>query len=468
MGKKSTTNVDTGLGDKQYETLAGNQASIASSIDTASAAATEGMNNLSAGQDTITENQAKLSAQNTALNKGQGVIVGNQDALKTGQTGLAATQKEILSAVKSAPSVDLSGVTSSINSLKGTTDAGFNKMTGRFDSVDSQLDTIGTGVTGLGTQMDGLETSVEGLGTQVEGLGTQVDEGFDAAQADREAMSELLSTGQASMTDLINKYGENAATYYADLAGNQDIMMENQAGLQTGLTAFQDTYNQNFDMEAKRFGELQDQVTSGLGDVAGAQAQMADSVSGMTTQLADRPAASQAVAPAAQQAAPQIDYARIAKEVATGVNTNSQESFNNSNMFASKLDNIRSILADQGNNLDAGLKQQYTRLSNSFDQNGKLISKQVDSNGNTLARAIDQNGNLLLAAFDQSGTQISRDSLDMNGLMSMFDQIMQGQQRFTQQMQMGGNYKMGNLSPAYNRGLGGLASPFSRTRRRDD
>lgn len=440
MGKKSsTTNVQTGLGDKQYETLSSNQQNIATSIDNNAAAATEGINNLTAGQTTITENQqtladgqTKLGEGQTALKEGQGTIIGNQDALKSGQA-------QILTAVSSAPSVDLSGVESKISALDSTTQTGFNNMTGRFDSVDSQLGTINEGVTGLGSQMDGVVTSVDTLGTTV-------GEGFDAAQADREAMSELLATGQASMTDLINTYGENAATYYADLAGNQDMMMEGQAGLQQGLTAFQDDYNQNTEILGRKVGDIQDQVTGGFDAVRQGQSDMAQSVAGMQTAQAAAPAVSGI---SQNQNTMEIDYARIAKEVATGVDRQTDQGFENGQMFASKLDNIRQILDTQGDRLDDGLRQQYTQLSNSFDQNGRLISKQVDQNGNTIARAIDESGNLLLAAFDQSGQRVGQGQLDMNQLLSAFDALAGQQQQY---FQMGGNYGMGNLSPARNRG----------------
>jgi len=439
MGKKSsTTNVETGLGDKQYETLSSNQQNIATSIDNNAAAASEGINNLSAGQQTITENQQTLADGQGELSKGQGTIVGNQEALKTGQSNLASGQQQILTAVSSAPSVDLSGVESKISALDSTTQTGFNNMTGRFDSVDSQLGTIGEGVTGLGSQMDGLETSVEGIGTQV-------GEGFDAAQADREAMSELLSTGQASMTDLINKYGENAATYYADLATNQNTMMEGQAGLQQGLTAFQEDYNQNTEILGRKVGDIQDQVTGGFDAVRQGQSDMAQSVAGMQTAQAAAPA----VSGIQTQNTLEIDYARIAKEVATGVDRQTDRGFEDGQMFASKLDNIRQILNTQGDRLDSGLRQQYTQLSNSFDANGRLISKQVDQNGNTIARAIDENGNLLLAAFDQSGTKVGQGQLNMNELLAAFDKLAGQQQQY---FQMGGNYGMGNLSPARNRG----------------
>ena len=440
MGKKSsTTNVQTGLGDKQYETISSNQQNIATSIDNNAAAATEGINNLTAGQTTITENQQTLADGQGELKQGQGTIIGNQDALKTGQTNLASGQQQILTAVSSAPSVDLSGVESKISALDSTTQTGFNNMTGRFDSVDSQLGTINEGVTGLGSQMTGVVDSVETLGTDM-------GEGFDAAQVDREAMSELLATGQASMTDLINKYGENAATYYADLATNQDTMMEGQAGLQQGLTAFQDDYNQNTEILGRKVGDIQDQVTGGFDAVRQGQSDMAQSVAGMQTAQAAAPAVSGL---SQNQNTLEIDDARIAKEVATGVYRQTDQGFEDGQMFASKLDTIRQILNTQGDRMDQNLRQQYTQLSNSFDENGRLISKQVDQNGNTIARAIDESGNLLLAAFDTAGQRVGQGSLDMNMLLAQFDRLAGQQQQY---FQMGGNYGMGNLSPARNRG----------------
>ena len=440
MGKKSsTTNVQTGLGDKQYETITSNQSNIATSIDNNAAAATQGINEIKTGQETITQNQQTLADGQGELSKGQGTIIGNQDALKTGQSNLASGQQQILSAVSSAPSVDLSGVESKISALDSTTQTGFNNMTGRFDSVDSQLGTINEGVTGLGSQMTGVVDSVETLGTDM-------GQGFDAAMADREAMSELLATGQASMTDLINKYGESAATYYADLAGNQDTMLEGQAGLQQGLTAFQDDYNQNTEILGRKVGDIQDQVTGGFDAVRQGQSDMAQSVAGMQTAQAAAPAVSGI---SQNQNTLEIDYARIAKEVATGVDRQTDQGFEDGQMFASKLDNIRQILNTQGDRMDQNLRQQYTQLSNSFDANGRLISKQVDQNGNTIARAIDESGNLLLAAFDQSGQRVGQGQLDMNQLLAAFDALAGQQQQY---FQMGGNYGMGNLSPARNRG----------------
>jgi hypothetical protein len=457
MGKKSTT-VNTGLGDAQYTTLASNQQNIAASIDDGFNNAAQMGANLQSGQETITQNQGVLAENQGTMLENQGTIIGNQNALSTGQQNLTAGQDRILQAVQSAPTVDLSGVTSSINSLEGTTQAGFNNMGSRFDSVDSTLGTISGEVTGLGSRIDtGFEGVNNNMTAQFEQNAAARQAQFDQAEANRAAMQELILTGQVSMTDLINKYGEAGATYYADLANNQAVMMDQNAGLQQGLTAFQDTYNQNVDMEAKRFGELQDQVTGGFDAVRGGQSDLSSAVSGVKDAVATQAAAgSQAVYGAGQQQQTQqqaIDYARIAKEVATGVADQTDGGFTNGQMFASKLDTIRNILTNQGDQLDFRIRDQYTRLANSFDSQGKLIASSVDQNGIQTARAIDQQGNLLMAQFDQTGQRLMQDSMNMNQMLAAFDQ----QMRF----QMGGNYAMGNLSPAYNRGKGGLASPYS-------
>ena len=454
MGKKSTT-VNTGLGDDQYTTLASNQQNIANSIDTGFNNAAQVGANLQQGQQTITQNQGVLAENQGTMLNNQGTIIGNQNALATGQQNLTAGQDRILQAVQNAPTVDLSGVESRLGTLDSSVNTGFSNMGSRFDSVDASLGNISGEVTGLGSRIDtGFEGVNSNINEQFDVNAQNRQAQFDQAEANRAAMQELILTGQVSMTDLINQYGAAGAQYYADLANNQANIMDSQAGIQQGLTAFQDTYNQNVDMEAKRFGELQDQVSGGFDAVRTGQTNLSSAVSGVQDRVAASAQGSQAVAGASQQqAAPAFDYARIAKEVATGVADQTDGGFTNGQMFASKLDTIRNILVNQGDQLDFRIRDQYTRLANSFDSQGKLIASSVDQNGIQTARAIDQQGNLLMAQFDQTGQRLMQDSMNMNQMLAAFDQ----QMRF----QMGGNYAMGNLSPAYNRGKGGLASPYS-------
>jgi hypothetical protein len=462
MGKKTTV-VQTGLGDEQYSTLSGNQQNIANSIDTMSADATNAYNTITGNQQQITDNQTTLYNQ---ANDNTATIVGNQQALQTGQSGLATTQQEILTAVRNAPTVDLSGVTSSINSLQGTTQAGFDTMGNRFNSVDTAL-------TGLGSQID---TGFSGVNTAIEGVNTNMNAGFNTAeeraaarateaQAARDRLQEAVLTGQVGLQDLINQYGQAGATYYENLAQGQATMQENQAGIQQGLQSFQDQYTSDFQTQSQFLGDLAGTVEGGFDAVREGQTRMSDdvanqlqnSVSGQQNaglSAAEIQAAVQQAVANGSPAPVTVDYARIAKEVATGVAGQSEQGTQASTEWNAKLDTIRNILVNQGDQLDMRVRQSYTQLSNSFDEQGRLVANSVDQQGVKTARAIDENGNLLIAQFDQTGQRIMQNSLNINQMLAELDARMT--------YNAGSNYYMGNLSPANNQRYG-IMSPYTKT-----
>lgn len=470
MGKKSTT-IQTGLGDDQYKSLADNQANIATGVNDLSTKATDGFNTITANQQQMTDNQTTLYDQaETNTTK----IVGNQDALSTGQA-------DILSAVRSAPKVDLSGVTSSINSLEGTTTAGFNTMGGRFDTVDQSLAGLGTqvtdGFTGVNTGIEALSGDVA---TGFEGVNTGITSGFEAAetnadaraveaQTQRDALQEAVLTGQVGLTELVSKYGEAGATYYENLAGNQAAMTEQLGGMQDGLSAFQDQYSTDFETQSQFLGDLAGTVEGGFDAVREGQTNVSDSLANQfASSIAPQAAATQQQFEFNNQMQTQlaninaniqagnIDYGEIAKQVSLG-----QSSGNDTldamaqQEWTSSLNTIRSLLTDQTMNIDDRLRDNYSQLSNSFDAQGRLVSSSVDQNGVSTARAIDENGQLLIAQFDQTGQQLMKNSLDINSMM----------QGFKSQFSGGANYSMGNLSPANNQRFG-LMSPMTRTGRR--
>lgn len=468
MGKKKTV-VQTGLGDDQYQSLADNQANIATGVNDLSANATEGFNTITANQQQMTDNQTTLYNQGEEnTNK----IVGNQDALSSGQT-------QILTAVQNAPKVDLSGVTSSINSLEGTTSAGFNTMGGRFDTVDQSLAGLGSQVT---EGFSGVNTGIADLSGEVatgfEGVNTGITSGFEAAetnaetraaqaQEQRDALQEAVLSGQVGLTELVTKYGDAGATYYENLAGNQTAMTEQLGGVQDGLSAFQDQYSTDFETQAQFLGDLAGTVEGGFDAVREGQTQMSDTVSNqLQSQVAPQASAEQQRIQFESQMqqqlanisadiqAGQIDYSQIAKQVTAGQSSgNAQVDQMAQQEWTNSLKTIRNLLTDQTVNLDQRLRDNYTQLSNSFDAQGRLVSSSVDQNGVSTARAIDENGQLLIAQFDQTGQQLMRNSLDINSMM----------QGFKQQFSGGANYSMGNLSPANNRRFG-LMSPYTRTR----
>ena len=390
MSKKKSTTVQTGLGDQQYDTITSNQQSIASSVDTGFNNAAAVGADLQAGQGTITSNQQQLS-------DGQGTIIGNQEALSTGQSNISAQIASIPQTSVVTQTVDTSGIENRIGTLEGTTQGGFDNMGGRFDTVDASLAGISQDTAGLGSKVDDLSGTVT---TGFEGVNEGMAANATAAQEDRTALQEAVLSGQVSMTDLINQYGNAGALYYEQLAQGQAQMIEQQAGMQTGLTEFREDFGDYSGQMAGAVGDLGDQVVGGFDAVRSGQSGLSSAVSGVKDTVQNTAQAATSVANAQQQnAGVDIDYARIAKEVATGANTQSTDSYNNGGMFADKLDSIRNLISTQGGQMDAQMRDQYTKLANSFDNQGRLLTSQMDDNGNTMARAIDQQGNLLMAAF---------------------------------------------------------------------
>jgi hypothetical protein len=468
MGKKTTV-VQTGLGDDQYASLASNQSNIATGINDLSTTASEAFNTVTDNQKQITDNQTTLYNQ---AETNTNTIVGNQEALKTGQTGLSEGQAAILAAVQSAPTVDLSGVESRLGTLDSSVNTGFSNMGSRFDTVDANIAGLGTQV---GTGFDNVNAA---LTTGFDNVNANVNTGFDTAetkaaareteaQAARDRLQEAVLNGQVGLQDLINQYGQAGATFYENLAAGQATMQANQAGMQEGLNAFQEQYSEDFATQSAFLGDLGNTVSGGFDAVREGQTRMSDNVaqqlqnnvSGQANSgisASELQAAVQAAVANGSPAPVTVDYARIAKDVATGVSGQSQQGSQAGQEWSSKLDTIRNILVNQGDQLDARVRQSYTQLSNSFDNQGKLIANQVDQNGVKTARAIDENGNLLIAQFDQTGQRIMQNSLNINQMLAELDARMT--------YNAGSNYYMGNLSPANNQRYG-IMSPYTTTYR---
>ena len=486
MGRKKTTNVtQTGLGDTQFDTLTGNQAALGATMDTQGAAAEEARQTSEANQGTILTNQGTMQTGITNLQTGQ-------EGINTGITGLGATQAEIvasqaaaveaakareaaiISAVNSRPQVDLSGVTSGISNLQSTTDTGFSNMGERFTQVDDTL--LNNELNAVG-RYDDIMAGQEGLGGQVTGVAGQLTDAqaaIDAneanavtraatAQESRDILQEAVLSGQVGLQDLIDQYGQAGATYYENLAAGQSSLLEGQAGLQSGLTAFQDQYGQDFAAQSDFLGNMQNTITGGFDQVAQGQGALGDSLEPFrevptnTMQQIDERVLQLADTIDAQ---PTFDYARIAKDITAGVEqgmTGVAGDFEVARgKWTGQLDTMRNILLSQGDTLDQAVRQDYTELTNAFDQTGRLIANTVDEQGVRTSRAIDQNGNLLIAKFDATGTRILENSLNINSML--------GQLEARMEYRAGANYAMGNLSPTMNRRYG-LMSPYTQTTR---
>ena len=459
MSKKKTTVVNTGLGDEQAATITGNQANISAAVDDGFNKAAEVGANLTAGQNEIKTNQ--------------GTMIGNQDALKTGQSNISAQIAAIPQTQVVTQQIDTSNLAKSAQ-----VDAGFNNMGSRFDTVDSTLSGIAADTSGLGAKVDtgfeGVNESLDSMGTNIETGFENMDTGFenmqtgfDTVETNRAAMQEAILGGQTALNDSLSSFQDQAQTQLSSLVTGQDSLIEGQGNLQTGLTEFQDQYTTDYAVTSNYLGDMAENMNAGFeatednlarnNDEAARAA--ANANQGLTIEQVELAVqrAIQNANPAA--AAGQIDYARIAKEVSTGVSNQVTDGPRNAEEWAYQLNSIRTLITTQGQQMSAEMRYSYGQLANSFDQNGALIADQVSEEGYRTARAIDEQGNLLIAQFDAAGALRNQEQYNINQMLQQMNATLMS-------FQSGGNYNMGNLSPAYNRGAGGIMSPYSRSQYR--
>lgn len=458
MSKKKTV-VQTGLGDEQAAAITGNQANMSAAIDDGFNKAAEVGENLTAGQNEIKTNQ--------------GTMIGNQDALKSGQANISAQIASIPQTQVVTQQIDTSNLAKSAQ-----VDAGFNNMGSRFDTVDSTLSGIAADTAGLGTKVDtgfeGVNESLDNMGTNIETGFENMDTGFenmqtgfDTVETNRAAMQEAILGGQTALNDSLTSFQDQAQTQLSSLVTGQDALVEGQGNLQTGLTGFQDQYTTDYAVTSNFLGDISENMNAGFkatednlarnNDEAARAAANADQ--GLTIEQVELAVqrAIQNANPAA--AAGQIDYARIAKEVSTGVSNQVADGPQNAEEWAYQLNSIRTLITTQGQQMSSEMRYSYGQLANSFDQNGALIADQVSEEGYRTARAIDEQGNLLIAQFDAAGALRGQEQYNINQMLQQMNATLMS-------FQGGGNYNMGNLSPAYNRGAGGIMSPYSRSQYR--
>lgn len=456
--KKSTTIKETALGEEQVATITGNQANISNQVN-------EGFNAAAATGAQLVEGQGTITANQQTMTDNQGTIIGNQDALATGQSNISAQIAAIPQTSVVTQTVDTSGIENRIGTLEGTTQSGFDTMGGRFDTVDSSLGSIGTNVT---EGFAGVNESLDSLGTNVTDLGTAQAQGFEDVETNRAAMQEAILGATTGITNDLTDFRTSADTQLGSLVTGQQQLSEGQGTLQTGLTDFQDQYATDYAVTSNFLGEMANNMGAGFeaqeGNAARAQdaadaAMARQGASGITVEQVEA-AVQRAIAQANPQAAAgQVDYARIAKEVSTGVSNQVQDGQSNAQDWAMQLNSIRTLIQTQGANMDQDMRYSYTALANSFDNTGKLLANTVDDNGVRTARAIDEQGNLLLARFDSNNNLQNQEQYNINNMLQQMNATLM-------QFQAGGNYNMGTLSNPYNRGAGGIMSPYSRSMRR--
>ena len=470
-GGGDTTNVtETGLGDEQTKEIMAGQGTIRADID--------------GFQDSAEINYDKIVGkfddQNTTLDT-------RFDSVDSGLTGISGDVTDGFAGVTS----EISGLNTSVDNRLDQTDE--NISTGFTNTANA----IETGVTTLGNTVDtrageinsnvktGFDTTNTNLATGFTGLSDQMDindatllanqtEGFSdvgtkVTESEKNLSGQLTDTSKNVLADtkiiqdLVNKYGGDAATYYAALNAGQDVIRENQGGLQTAFDGFSTDFNDystlanqtrsdlgqtvigGFDTMGQIMGNQADATADGFAsvgkDVAGVSKGIADvtsdvasgastseqnfgdiakSISGVSSDISgvskDISGVGSDVAESA--AANETNFASAATDIATGFDDSSEEGAARKKSFISTLDSVRKILQADTGNLDASVKANYESLSGSFDDQGNLIAQTAGDNGSSITRALSEQGELFIAKFDAQGARTDQQTLDLNSLMN--------------------------------------------------
>ena len=295
MGGSSKTDehyntYNTGLGDKQYEKLKGNQNSLNDSLfgtsgkdgkDGAFKKVNTNINDAHSGlkgniKDFRKSMDAQLGAQNTTRDK----------QYKTLNDGQAAIDAQGLS-----NQTGIGDLQTTANTIDTNVNDGFTDMNTRFDTVD--------------TATSGLQTSVDnGFTDQAQGFAdAQTAMANNAANAEGLLNTGFSETGQA-MADNSALTQQNIAMSQANVLGGQsglmsdlntmsntnDIYFDALSQGQTGLNQQNQEYATNFDNYVDRYKDDTAQSNSAMNDMQLAQNNGFNRVNdtiGTTTQASD-------------------------------------------------------------------------------------------------------------------------------------------------------------------------------------
>ena len=524
MGKKKTTNVtQTGLGDGQFDTLSGNQANLAATLDQQNTDAAAANKALLAGQEGIQTGVDGLQTSQTAG------FEANALAAENARLEAIEREKRLQESIGNI-SFDTSGLESGIAGLGTSVDAGFDTMGGRFDTVDTNLSTANQGIvdanTGIaaltkgqtamqGDITSGFETSAENQANLTAG---QL-EYYEKAKLERDALQKAVLEGQVTIQDLVNKYGADGAKYYEALSGVQSQLMEGQSGLQTGLTAFQDQYTQDFQDQGKFLGELKNSVTGGFDttnrNLAETTGNLGQNLSTVNTNIGNlgttlgnslstgfsgvsegQLTAEQLQAGFENNSTEDFDYGQIATEIytateglATAADISSLEvtTADGQTVLADQIadgtalidgsvkEGNRILSADQVKMRDAFVTK-LDQVNNIITSQDSQLSTELRQQYMNLSASFDEKGALISESVDENGIRTNR-AIDKQGnlILAQFDA--QGKRISQSSMNIndlikgldqgprynaGTNYQMGNPSPAYNERYG-LMGPYTST-----
>ena len=299
-----------------------------------------------------------------------------------------------------------------------------NNITGQIGDLSGNIATGLTGInTNLGTVNSNLETGIGNVNSNLEtgfsGVNTNINDQFTDQNASITDLSANVLGGQTNLQNYLEGFSDRADTYYGGLSDGQSGIMSDIGGLQSGLSDFRNTYDDNTTMANQARNQLVEQVTGGF------SAQDASQSEYNAAAQKERADISAAVSPQ-PQAAPQAgaNFSQGLMGVSSGTASATPGSAQNqANTATDRLSAVRQLLATSSQNLGPELRMQYETLASSFDDAGRLIPLTADQAGNRTQRTLDNQGNLIYATLDPQNQITNQGAINVNNLLSYLNQL---------------------------------------------
>ena len=299
-----------------------------------------------------------------------------------------------------------------------------NNITGQIGDLSGNIATGLTGInTNLGTVNSNLEAGIGNVNSNLEtgfsGVNTNINDQFTDQNASITDLSANVLGGQTNLQNYLEGFSDRADTYYGGLSDGQSGIMNDIGGVQSGLSDFRNTYDDNTTMANQARNQLAEQVTGGFSAQdaaqseynAAAQKERAD----ISASVSQQP-----------QAAPQAgaNFSQGLMGVSSGIASATPGSAQNqANTATDRLSAVRQLLATSSQNLSPELRMQYETLASSFDDAGRLIPLTADQAGNRTQRTLDNQGNLIYATLDPQNQITNQGALNVNQLLGALDNL---------------------------------------------
>jgi hypothetical protein len=299
-----------------------------------------------------------------------------------------------------------------------------NNITGQIGDLSGNIETGLTGInTNLGTVNSNLETGIGNVNSNLEtgfsGVNTNINDQFTDQNASITDLSANVLGGQTNLQNYLEGFSDRADTYYGGLSDGQSGIMSDIGGLQSGLSDFRNTYDDNTTMANQARNQLVEQVTGGFSAQDTSQSEY------NAAAQKERADISAAVSPQ-PQAAPQAgaNFPQGLMGVSSGIASATPGSAQNqANTATDRLSAVRQLLATSSQNLGPELRMQYETLASSFDDAGRLIPLTADQAGNRTQRTLDNQGNLIYATLDPQNQITNQGAINVNNLLSYLNQL---------------------------------------------